>query len=89
MRPLPYTMALGAVATGIINAQLALIAAGIINTIGSTPIAADALANTGISNVAVAVLEVISVTKLTARHNNNNVNTTGNADKPVKASPSS
>lgn len=34
-KPLEYTMLFGAVATGIMNAQLALIAAGIINSLGS------------------------------------------------------
>ena len=37
--PVPKTIALGGVATGSMNAQLALIAAGTINTAGSNPAA--------------------------------------------------
>ena len=59
--PEPYTMALGAVATGNIKAQLAAMAAGIINSAGSLPEDTAATAKMGISNVAVAVLLVISV----------------------------
>ena len=54
-------MALGAVATGNIKAQLAAMAAGIINSAGSLPEDTAATAKMGISNVAVAVLLVISV----------------------------
>ena len=51
-------MALGAVATGSIKAQLALMAAGIIISAGSIPAATPAAASIGINNVAVAVFEV-------------------------------
>ena len=61
-------MALGAVATGNIKAQLALIAAGIIINAGSIPAATPAAASIGINKVAVAVFEVISVKKVTNKH---------------------
>ena len=54
-------MALGGVATGSINAQLAQMAAGIINKTGSWPAARAPAASMGISNAVVAVLLVISV----------------------------
>ncbi len=57
----PKTMALGAVATGNIKAQLALIAAGIMIFSGSTPMASDAVISIGMSMAVVAVLLVISV----------------------------
>ena len=57
-------MALGAVATGSMNAQLALIAAGIMIFIGSIPMAPDTEKSMGIMMAVVAVLLVISVRKV-------------------------
>ena len=85
--PLLYTIAFTGVATGIINAQLALMAAGIMRISGSTSIATAALAKIGISNVAVAVFDVISVTKLTDKHNTNTNKNKGNTANPVKPWP--
>tara|TARA_B100001146_G_C15810466_1_gene276581 strand:+ start:121 stop:474 length:354 start_codon:yes stop_codon:yes gene_type:complete len=69
--PEPYTTALGIVATGSIKAQLALIAAGISNSAGSTPLAVEAAPKIGIRITVVAVLLVISVRNVTnsAMHN--------------------
>ena len=63
--PLLNTTAFGAVATGSMKAQLALIAAGTINKLGSTPAARPAGARIGISRTVVAVLLVVSVRKVT------------------------
>tara|TARA_Y100000814_G_scaffold96568_3_gene66857 strand:- start:3311 stop:3709 length:399 start_codon:yes stop_codon:yes gene_type:complete len=57
------------VATGSIKAQLALIAAGIMSSFGSIEAATAVTASIGISRDVVAVLLVISVRKVTARHN--------------------
>ena len=59
--PVLNIMVLGAVATGNINAQLALIAAGTISTSGGILAAKAAAAKIGSINVVVAVLLVISV----------------------------
>ena len=75
-------MALGAVATGNIKAQLALIAAGIIINAGSIPAATPAAAKIGINKVAVAVFEVISVKKVTNRQIDKTSKGTGKSDKP-------
>ena len=66
--PVPKTTALGIVATGNMNAQLALIAAGIIKRIGSMFDAVAAAPRIGISTFVVAVLLVISVRNVTSRH---------------------
>ena len=58
---LPNITALGAVATGNMNAQLALIAAGIISSSGSIWADIAVAASIGMSSVVVAVLDVISV----------------------------
>ena len=58
---------MGIVATGSINAQLALIAAGIRRSVGSKPLAVDTAPSMGISITVVAVLLVISVRKVTSR----------------------
>ena len=63
----PKMIALGPVATGSMNAKLALIAAGIIIKRGSISAPIAAAARMGISNVVVAVLLVTSVRKVTAR----------------------
>jgi hypothetical protein len=65
--PVPNTTVLGAVATGNINAQLALIAAGTIMISGAIPEARAAAAKTGIKSVVLAVLEVVSVRNVTTR----------------------
>ena len=64
--PVLKMMALGAVATGSMNAKLALMAAGTISRLGSTPAATPAAARIGINNTVVAVLLVVSVRKVTA-----------------------
>ena len=65
--PVENIMTLGGVATGNINAQLALMAAGIINSFGSAPAPIAAAAKIGINKVVVAVLLVHSVKKVTAK----------------------
>ena len=60
-------MAFGAVATGSMKAQLALSTAGTIKIIGFMPVVVAVTASTGISRLAVAVLLVTSVRKVTAR----------------------
>lgn len=82
--PVAKTIELGAVATGKQNAQEQLITTGIINNSMGKPkaIAADAI--TGISNVAVAVLDVISVKKETDIHNANNISNKGNVPRLTK-----
>ena len=71
-------------ATGIIKAQLALSAAGIINNLGSIfePIAVAA--NTGINKTVLAVLLVVSVKKVTPRQIVNIINSMGNVDNSVR-----
>src|SRR6056300_209355 len=66
-RPLPNTTELGAVATGNIKAQLALIAAGTIITSGGIPAASEVAAKIGIRSVVLAVLDVVSVVNVTTR----------------------
>ena len=60
-------MVLGAVATGSMKAQLALMAAGTISSNGSRPAANAAAASIGIISAVVAVLLVISVRKVMLR----------------------
>ena len=66
--PLLKMIALGAVATGIIKAKLALMVAGSINIIGLTLIASAVESKIGINTAVVAVLLVISVRKETEIH---------------------
>ena len=61
--PEPNTMAFGGVATGIINAQLAAIAAGITQISGVPAICSATGPSKGKKPAAVAVLDVISVKK--------------------------
>ena len=61
IRPLPNTIALGGVATGIINAQDAEIVAGIISNRGLVSIAIATDANIGRTISVVAVFDVSSV----------------------------
>ena len=63
-RPVPKVTELGGVATGNIKAKEALIAAGIINNIGSTAAPIAAAPSIGISRVVVARLLVTSVRKV-------------------------
>lgn len=63
---MPKTIALGGVATGNMNAQLALIAAGTISKAGSNPAAKAAGARIGINKMVVAALLVVSVKNVTA-----------------------
>ena len=62
--PVPNTMALGGVATGIMKAQLAATAAGIASISGDSPWATASAPSNGRKAAAVAVLEVISVRKM-------------------------
>ena len=82
--PLAKTIELGAVATGKQNAQEQLITTGIINnSIGKlSAIAADAII--GISKVAVAIFDVISVKKETHSVIANSIASTGNCPSAVK-----
>ena len=59
-RPVENTIVLGAVATGNIKAQLALMAAGTMSSSGGISAANAAAAKTGSMSVVVAVLIVIS-----------------------------
>ena len=71
-----YTIALGAVAIGSINAQLQLIAAGTMSISGGYPIPIAAANKTGINKVAVAMLLVASVNNVTHKQRiNNKLNT--------------
>ncbi len=83
--PLPKTMAFGAVATGSMKAQLALIAAGIINSIGLTSVAIAVAASRGINRLAVAVLLVTSVRNVTARHRDITNNQFGHVAIPLSS----
>ena len=60
----PYTIALGGVATGNINAQLAAKHTGTVKETGRTPIAIAKAPNTGKKVVVVVTLLVISVKKI-------------------------
>ena len=80
-------IAFGAVATGSMNAQEAEIAAGIISSSGGMPVPIAAAASTGMSSVAVAVLEVISVRKVTVRQMTRISTNTGNAARPPSPCP--
>ena len=68
--PEPKIIALGGVATGSINAKLALIVAGTMINRGSISAASAAAAKMGISKVAVAVLLVTSVKNVTTKQTN-------------------
>ena len=70
INPLLNTTLFGPVATGSINAQLALIAAGTMIVSGAIPAAIAAAAKTGINKAVLAVLEVVSVINVTTRQIN-------------------
>ena len=80
-------MLFGAVATGNIKAQLALNTAGNIIHVGFISAAMAVLAKMGINNTVLAVLLVVSVKKLTAKHSNSIINMSGKAVKTDKYSP--
>ena len=82
------TIVFGAVATGSINAQLALIAAGTINKAGSMPVAIAAAARIGIIKLVVAVLLVISVRKVMVRQMVANISKICQLAIPESAVPS-
>ncbi len=65
--PLLNTTVFGPVATGSMKAQLALIAAGTIMISGESPAANAPAASTGISSAVLAVLEVVSVIRVTTK----------------------
>ena len=62
--PEPKTIALGGVATGSINAQLAAKTTGTVKAIGAMPRATATAPTTGKNVEVVATLEVISVKKI-------------------------
>src|SRR5210317_657867 len=62
--PEPKTIALGGVATGNINAQLAAKTTGIVNATGAMPSATATAPTTGKNVEVVATLDVISVKKI-------------------------
>jgi len=78
---------LGGVATGSINAQDALIAAGIIKSIGSILAPTAAAPRMGINKVVVAVLLVTSVKNVTARHKTPIISNIGKVDSCSKLAP--
>lgn len=67
----PKTIALGGVATGNMNAQLAANTTGIVSDIGNTPMEMATAPTTGKKVLVVATLEVISVKNIikVATHN--------------------
>ena len=75
-------MALGAVATGSMKAQLALNIAGTINSIGLMFPTVAVAASKGINRLDVAVLLVTSVKKVTARHMQRMSNQVGRTSNP-------
>lgn len=86
-RPVLNMMTLGAVATGNMNAHEALIVAGIMSNFGSIPAPSAPAASIGISNVVVAVLLVVSVRNVTAKHIASIIANTGSTANPVSESP--
>src|SRR5690606_24361611 len=86
-RPVPYTMALGGVATGIMKAQLAAMATGTVRTSGWCPTPMAREAATGRNAAAVAVLLVISVRKTTTAVTVPMRTIVGQALAPLNASP--
>jgi len=85
--PVAKVTTFGGVATGNMNAHEALIAAGIINKIGSKPAPTAAAPKIGINKVVVAVLLVTSVKKVTARHKTPIINRIGSADNCSRLLP--
>ena len=87
-QPLPKTMAFGGVATGNIKANEAANVAGTIKNKGWIFAAIAAMPSIGKITVVVAVFEVNSVKKVTARQITNTVNHKGQSETPVSFSPS-
>ena len=85
--PTAKTMALGGVATGNMNAQDALIVAGIINISGANPAVVARAPRIGRRRAVVAVLLVISVKKETEIHITNNIGHLGKVATPCRADP--
>ena len=85
--PVEKTIVLGAVATGSMKAQLALIAAGTIKRAGSISAPIAAAAKIGIISVVVAVLLVISVRNVIARQIMEISSKIGHPASPASASP--
>ena len=86
-QPLPKTIAFGGVATGNINANEAANVAGTIKYNGSTAAAIAAIPSIGRIIVVVAVLEVNSVKKVTARQMVRTVIHNGQSETPVSLDP--
>jgi len=80
-------MTFGAVATGSMNAHEALMAAGIMNSLGSMAAPMAPAARMGISSVVVAVLLVVSVRKVTVRQMTTMITAMGRTDRPVSRPP--
>jgi len=80
-------MIFGAVATGNMKAQEALIAAGIMINFGSIPAPSAPAASIGISSVVVAVLLVVSVRKVTTRQIVSMIRMMGSSAMPERPSP--
>ena len=86
--PVENTMEFGAVATGNINAQEVLNTAGNIKMMGSIWLLVATDANKGISKLALAVLLVVSVRKVTKRQMLNTMAQRGRLVKKASCSPS-
>jgi len=86
-RPVENMMTLGGVATGSMNAQEALNAAGIMKSFGSVAAPMAAAARIGISNVVVAVLLVTSVRKVTDRQIIPIISMSGSVDSCSRLAP--
>ena len=84
---LANTIALGGVATGNIKAHEALMAAGIMISLGSMAAPIAPAARMGMSSVVVAVLLVVSVRNVTARHTISMMASSGSAAAPDRALP--
>ena len=83
--PVPKIIALGIVATGSMKAQLALRAAGIMKSLGSRLADTAAAPRMGINRLVVAVLEVISVRKVTSKQIPTNTPSAGRFSTPDRA----
>ncbi len=86
-RPVEKTIVLGAVATGNMKAQLALMAAGTIKRVGSISAAIAAAARIGIIRAVVAVLLVISVRNVIQKQMIAITNKMGHPAKPANTLP--
>mmetsp|Transcript_13437 Transcript_13437/g.43542 ORF Transcript_13437/g.43542 Transcript_13437/m.43542 type:complete len:216 (-) Transcript_13437:785-1432(-) len=86
-KPVANTMAFGAVATGSMKAQLAANVAGTMSNAAGTPIETDICPMMGNNTLAVAVLLVISVRKVTNSTTRNTKKRGGRIAKTVNCSP--